>query len=234
MKLSIKNSRNADGDQGFDVLNGAPYTFAVKIGVLAIQGAVSEHIDVLRRLGVDTCEVRTADELEHADGLIIPGGESTTIGHVMKESGADKVFVRRVQGGMPVYGTCAGAILMAKKVSVPRQGQRVEYFPLMDIEIARNDYGRQVDSFIDEIDEIASCLTAGRRRYTPRNNMEAVFIRAPRIKKTGKNVQILAQYRSEPVMCREGNMLISTFHPELTADTRVHEYFINMVRSTLS
>lgn len=200
----------------------ATYNFAVKIGVLAIQGAVSEHVDVLRRLGVDTCEVRTAYELEHIDGLIIPGGESTTIGHAMKESGADKVFVRRVKEGMPVYGTCAGAILMAKKVSVPCEDQRLEHFPLMDIEIARNDYGRQVDSFVDNV--------IFRQNQ---DDMKAVFIRAPRIKKTGKNVQILAECRSEPVLCRERNMLVSTFHPELTGDTRIHEYFLGMVTRSL-
>ena len=194
----------------------------IVVGVLAIQGDVAEHCDVLRLLGTDTREVRTASELERVDALIVPGGESTTMGHVMKKCGADEVFVRRVAEGMPVYGTCAGAILMARKVLVPQDGQRLEHFPLMDIEIARNDYGRQVDSFVGEVmlDEKVFPLS-------PR--IKAVFIRAPRIKKTGKNVRILAEYRSEPVLCREGNMLVSTFHPELTGDTRVHEYFLGLV-----
>lgn len=232
-----KNSRSEDGDASFDVSYRASYTFSVKIGVLAIQGAVSEHIDVLRRLGVDACDVRTADELNRVDGLIIPGGESTAIGHVMKKYDVGEAFVRRVREGMPVYGTCAGAILMAKKVSVPEDGQRVEHFPLMDIEIARNDYGRQVDSFIAEIrleDKVFSlredAFINKMRIRSASLPLRMVFIRAPRIKKTGQNVRILAECRSEPVLCLEGNILVSTFHPELTEDTRVHEYFLDMVR----
>lgn len=187
-----------------------------KIGVLAIQGSVIEHIEMIKKLGLEPFLVHTRRELNNVDALILPGGESTTIGHIMKKFSIDKDFIKRVKEGMPVYGTCAGAILLAKKLI---GGQRTTHFSLMDIEIERNAYGRQIDSFIDKI----KIPLLGKIPF------EAVFIRAPKIKKTGKDVEILAEYRGEPIMCREGNILISTFHPELTNDTRVHKYFLNFL-----
>lgn len=187
-----------------------------KIGILAIQGSVIEHAEMIRKLGLTPFLVRTKKELNDVDALILPGGESTTIGHIMKKFSIDKDFIKRVKEGMPVYGTCAGAILLAKKLTGT---QRTTRFSLMNIEIERNAYGRQVDSFIENI----KIPLLGKTPF------EAVFIRAPKIKKTGKNVEILAEYRGEPIMCREGNILISTFHPELTKDTRVHKYFLNFL-----
>lgn len=189
-----------------------------KIGILAIQGSVIEHAEMIRKLGLTPFLVRTKKELNDVDALILPGGESTTIGHIMKKSSIDKDFIKRVKEGMPVYGTCAGTILLAKKLI----GRQTIHFSLMDIEIERNAYGRQVDSFIGKIILSSKVFSLPLR-------MEAVFIRAPKIKKTGKDVEILAKYRGEPIMCREGNILISTFHPELTNDTRIHKYFLNFL-----
>lgn len=188
------------------------------LGVLDIQGSVEEHLAVLQRLGVPTVSVKTLAELDRVDGLIIPGGESTTIGKLMKRFGLDEAIRRRVRArSLALWGTCAGAILMAKKV----RNQVPDTLGLMNIDIERNAYGRQLDSFETEL--AAPELNA--------KDLRAVFIRAPRIRKAAGTVQTLAYYKQEPAMLREDNMLVSTFHPELTDDVRVHQYFVALTAS---
>lgn len=191
----------------------------MKIGVLAIQGSVSEHLSALMRCGVPSCEVRDRASLSQVSGLIIPGGESTTIGKLLQIYGLDRDIVRRVEQGMVVYGTCAGAILLSKKTTAPEPN----LLRLLDIDTKRNAYGRQVESFATRI--LASAIFP--------KPIGAVFIRAPRIIRTGKNVEILARFRNQPVLVREKNILASTFHPELTDDMAVHRYFIGMVSQSM-
>ncbi len=185
----------------------------MKIGVLALQGSVIEHIDTLKKLKVNAVEVRLPEELDDLDGLIIPGGESTTIGDLMNQYGLDKGIVEKYNKGMSIYGTCAGAILLAKYVDFvqPKLG-------LMDISITRNGYGRQIDSFEADL----NIEKIGKFR--------GVFIRAPIVDCVHDGVKILAQFNNMPVMAEQGHLLITTFHPELTDDTRVHKYFIDMVK----
>ncbi|MBI5754951.1 pyridoxal 5'-phosphate synthase glutaminase subunit PdxT [Candidatus Peregrinibacteria bacterium] len=184
----------------------------MNIGVLAIQGSVSEHLSALKQCGVQACEVRDRKSLSEVSGLIIPGGESTTIGKLLKLYGLDVAIIERVAGGMPVYGTCAGAIVLSKKTT----GKKPNIVQLLDIDTARNAYGRQIESFSTQI----SAPTLSRKP------IPAVFIRAPKIIRVGKNVEILARFHNEPVFVREKNILASTFHPELTNDLSVHRYFI--------
>jgi len=185
----------------------------MKVGVLAIQGSVIEHVSALKRAGADdVSEVRTCEDLEKIDCLVMPGGESTTIGKLLGFEGLDKAIHKRVRAGMPVYGTCAGAILLAKTIS---GNQKAENLGLIDIDIERNAYGRQLDSFETDIEVLGVPF-------------HAVFIRAPRILSTGDDVEILAKYKSDTIMCRQRNILISTFHPELTDNFCVHKYFLKM------
>ncbi len=185
----------------------------MKAGVLAIQGSVTEHVSALKRAGADeVIEVRTCEDLEQVDCLAMPGGESTTIGKLLKLEGLDKAIKKRARAGMPVYGTCAGAILLAKTISGE---QKADNLGLMDIDVERNSYGRQLDSFETDIEVFGKLL-------------HAVFIRAPRILSVSDDVEILAKYKSDIIMCRQGSMLVSTFHPELTDDPAVHKYFLKM------
>lgn len=197
----------------------------LRIGVLDIQGSVEEHIAMLKKLGRKIIGVKTKEDLAKVDGLIIPGGESTTIGKLLKKYGLDEEIKKRsrVQASrnathapLVVWGTCAGAILLAKKV----RNRAPEHLGLMDIEIERNAYGRQLDSFSTEIDVP---VLGGKK-------VPAIFIRAPKAKKTSPAVKVLAQYCHWPVMLRQNNLLATMFHPELTTDTRVHEYFISLVQ----
>ncbi|MBP9718643.1 pyridoxal 5'-phosphate synthase glutaminase subunit PdxT [Candidatus Gracilibacteria bacterium] len=189
----------------------------VTIGVLDIQGSVEEHMAMLKKLGIPHRGVKTLEALEEVDGLIMPGGESTTIGKLLKLYKLDEAIKKRVKAKtLAVWGTCAGAILLAKKVEHPRP----DILELMDIEIVRNAYGRQLNSFIGEL----SIPAAGKKP------VPAVFIRAPIIKKVGKKVEILAQYEGIPMLVREENMLAGSFHPELTSDTRVHALFTNITK----
>ena len=183
------------------------------IGVLGLQGDFAEHISILRSLGVKAVDVRLPHHLNELDGLIIPGGESTTIGKLMKLYGMDKAIIRQYQNGMAIWGTCAGAILLAKKI----EGSDQPRLNLMDISIRRNDYGRQIDSFEAEV-EVGGI-----------GSMRGVFIRAPVIKETGEDVEVLAHYEGNPIVVRQGNLLASTFHPELSNSQKIHEYFINKV-----
>jgi 5'-phosphate synthase pdxT subunit len=184
------------------------------IGVLALQGDFREHIWALQRLGVEAFAVKTVSDLEKVDGLIIPGGESTSIGRIAQVTGVGEKIVQLAKEGLPIYGTCAGMILLAKRiVDHPEQYS----FRLMDIVVQRNAYGRQIESFEVYLD----VARLGR--------VKAVFIRAPKIVELGKGVEVLASYENTPVLVQQGKLLASSFHPELTDDLRIHEYFVKMV-----
>ena len=185
----------------------------LRIGVLAIQGDFAAHARALARLGVETVEVRRSEQLADIDGLIIPGGESTTMLKVMREEQMIDPIKDFARDGKTIFGTCAGAILLACDVHNPPQ----ESLGLIDIAVERNSYGRQTDSFIGQAE-----TTLGEKP------LEAVFIRAPRIIRTGPSVEVLSTIEGEPVMVRQDNILVATFHPELTADKRVHSLFIEM------
>ena len=186
----------------------------MKIGVLAIQGDFAAHKRALAKIGVDAVEVRRARELQQVDGLIMPGGESTTMLKFIEEENLADPIKQFARSGKPVFGTCAGAILLAREVHNPGQ----QSLGLIDISVERNAYGRQVDSFISAVD---SSFEGGL--------LEAVFIRAPRILSVGANVEVLAKLDGEPVFVKEGNMLAATFHPELTQDERAHRFFVEMI-----
>ena len=176
-----------------------------RIGILAVQGNFREHAEVLRRLGADPVEVRRPEQLEELEGLVIPGGESTAIMRLVRLyglEGAIRAFTR------PVLGTCAGMILLDR-----------EHLGLLDVEVARNAYGRQVASFEADLE------LAGDERP-----LRGVFIRAPRVVEAGPEVEVLAELDGEPVLLRQGRLLVASFHPELTDDTRVHERFLDLVR----
>lgn len=179
------------------------------VGVLALQGDFEAHRKALERLGAKAVEVRTAAQLANCDGLIIPGGESTTM---LKLLAAENLIapLREFAGAKPIYGTCAGAILIAKEVTHPEQ----ESLNLMDITVERNGYGRQMHSSIARIEVKAE------------EPMEAVFIRAPIIRSAGAEVEVLAKYGNDPVWVRQGRHMATTFHPELSPDLRVHRRFL--------
>ena len=184
------------------------------IGVLAIQGDFAAHARALERVGVRAAEVRRAVDLEDIDGLIIPGGESTTMLKLIAEDDLGRSITAFAREGKPVFGTCAGTILLAREVHNPRQ----DSLALIDIDVERNAYGRQVDSFIAEAE---TTLEGG--------PLEAVFIRAPKIRRVGASIDVLARIDLEPVFVRQGNVLAATFHPELAEDQRVHRLFAEMV-----
>ncbi|HEY3413445.1 MAG TPA: pyridoxal 5'-phosphate synthase glutaminase subunit PdxT [Armatimonadota bacterium] len=184
------------------------------IGVLDLQGAVREHIAVLERLGVDVRRVRLPQELEELDGLIIPGGESTTVGKLMERYGLDVAIQRRAGEGMAVFGTCMGMIVMAQRI----EGSDQQRLGLMDICVRRNAFGRQVDSFEADID-IPSL---------GEDPVPAVFIRAPIVLDAGPDVSVLGEWDGMPVAVRQERFLGAAFHPELTDDTRIHNLFVQM------
>jgi len=179
----------------------------MKIGVLAVQGNFREHAAMLRRLGVQPIEVRKPDQLEGLDGLVIPGGESTTFMRLMRLYGLEEA-VRAFE--RPILGTCAGLIVLDR-----------EHLGLLDVDVERNAYGRQVASFEADLD------LAGEREP-----LRGVFIRAPRVERVGGDVEVLAELDGEPVLLRQGRFLVATFHPELTDDTRVHRLFLDLVRAS--
>jgi len=191
-------------------------TRAKKIGVLAQQGDFSEHIALLRRLDVEAFPVRLAKELEGLDGLVIPGGESSTMGKLMKEYDLTEPVRGLAKEGFPILGTCAGMILLAKRVS----GLNLEPLGAMDIEVRRNAFGRQVDSFETDLE----IPVIGEPPF------RGVFIRAPFIERAGDGVEILARLpNGMGVAARQGNMVALAFHPELTNDLRLHAYFLSIV-----
>jgi 5'-phosphate synthase pdxT subunit len=188
---------------------------APKIGVLAVQGDFAAHAAMLESLGVETHEVRTVADLEKCDALVLPGGESTTQLQFLQEEGLFEAIKKFAENQQPVLGTCAGAILLATKVQRPSQ----ESLGLMDMIVTRNAYGRQM----------ASDVFLGTSKLEP-TPMEIVFIRAPVIENVGPGVEVLAEFGGKPVLVRSGNLLAATFHPELTSDTSVHRYFLDLVK----
>jgi 5'-phosphate synthase pdxT subunit len=189
---------------------------SVKIGVLALQGAFREHIVSIEALGVSAAPVRLPEQLEGCAGLIIPGGESTAIGKLMDTYGFYDAIARRHDEGMAVWGTCAGAILIARTVLDALPDQRS--LELMDIAIRRNAYGRQVDSFETDLD------VAGIDGPFP-----GVFIRAPWIEEVGEGVDVLARHDGRIVAARQGDLLATSFHPEITGDPRFHRLFVETI-----
>ncbi len=188
----------------------------MKIGVLSLQGDVREHLNILNKIGVEGVRVRTRDELEKVSGLIIPGGESTTIGKLLKRFNLLDIIREKIEKGLPVFGTCAGFILLAKEIE-PETGQ--PRIGVLNVKIRRNAFGRQIDSH--EVDlEIKGFDKP----------FHAVFIRAPIVEKVGENVEILSRTDRGVVFVRQKNILGASFHPELTEDTRIHEMFIKTIK----
>lgn len=185
----------------------------MKIGVLGLQGDVAEHVAALETAGATPVVVRRVDELGSVDGLVIPGGESTTIGKLLARFGLLEPLRRRVQAGMPVLGTCAGLILMASDVIGAEDAPH--RLGVLDVSVRRNAYGRQVDSFEAAID------VAGIDRP-----VQVAFIRAPAIERIGDGVEVLAEWEDRPVLVRQKHMLASSFHPEITGETAIHRAFV--------
>jgi len=186
----------------------------MKVGVLALQGAFREHREVLDALGVEAVDVRTPAELGALDALILPGGESTTMSALLDSSGVRAPLAERLADGLPVLGTCAGMILLAREVVDGRPDQ--ESFGAIDVAVRRNAYGRQRDSF-------EAALTVD---GLPGGSFPGVFIRAPRIESVGERVAVLATHEGVPVLARQGNVVVTSFHPELSGDLRLHEWFL--------
>jgi 5'-phosphate synthase pdxT subunit len=189
----------------------------MKVGVLALQGDVREHISSLIACGVDAVPVRRESEIQSIDALVLPGGESTTIAQLSEVFGIYDVLKQRIASGMPVYGSCAGMILLATEILDAKVGQKS--FGGLDISVRRNAFGRQVDSFESDIE-----FADGSQEL-----IRAVFIRAPWVEKVGDAVQVLASIDSHPVAVRSLTALATSFHPELTGDHRIHRYFIEHV-----
>lgn len=185
------------------------------IAILALQGTFIEHEKVLKKLNVDYFEIRKKEDLNKPmDGLIIPGGESTTIGKLLFDLDLFDILKNKIINGLPVFGTCAGMILLAKKID----NQEQTYFSTMDIEVIRNAYGRQLGSF----------YTLG--KFDNMENIKMTFIRAPYVKEVFNDTKILATIDNHIVAVRQNNQLAISFHPELTDEVRVHQYFINMIK----
>ena len=201
---NMSNMQNEDGKM-------------IKVGVLAIQGAVAEHLELLNQIP-DVCaqEVKYLDELNEVDGLIIPGGESTAIGRLLRDFNLLQPLKERILNGMPVWGTCAGMILVAKSL----ENDPTVHLGVMDITVERNAYGRQLESFTTEveIEKISS------------NKIPLIFIRAPYVTQVKSDVDILLEVNDHIVACQQKQMLATSFHPELTKDTSFHRYFINMIK----
>ena len=187
----------------------------MRVGVLALQGDFREHRIALERCGADVMEVRLPEHMEKVSGLIIPGGESTTIGKLMARWGLDKAIKDFAAQGKPIFGTCAGMIVIAKRIEAGDQ----ERLGLLDVLVRRNAYGRQVDSFEGDIEVPALGPPPVR----------GVFIRAPYVTSVGDGVEVLGKFDDKIVLVQQGKILASAFHPELTQDLRLHKYFLSMV-----
>ena len=191
----------------------------MKIGVLSLQGDYENHLNKLKELEVDSKKVRYADDLDLVDALIIPGGESTAIFNLIEKQGLYKK-INNFIASKPVYGSCAGLILLSSIIMNNNQSnKKIKSFKIFDTEIERNGWGRQIQSFIKEI-KIKSF----------KENYKAIFIRAPKIISIKKNIEVLSEFSNTPVMIKKGHALGTTFHPELTDDLRIHQYFLDMVR----
>ncbi len=177
------------------------------IGVLAIQGSVIEHLRILDLFDVEKIEVRTKEDLEKCDALILPGGESTTILSLLDEYKLDKIIVEKAKAGMSMYGTCAGMIILSK-------------LGLIDIEVERNAYGSQLDSFETTIYDVD-------KNQLGADNLKAIFIRAPKVISVGDNINVLAKYKKIPVLLQQKNILVSSFHPELAGEKSIYKYFLD-------
>lgn len=188
----------------------------MKVGVLALQGAVAEHIRSITLAGAEGVPIKKVEQLDGIDGLIIPGGESTTIGKLMRKYDFMDAIRQFSAQGKPIFGTCAGLIVLAERI----QGDEEAHLKLMDITVARNAFGRQRESF--ETDLPVKGIE---------ETVRAVFIRAPLILEVGAGVEVLSTYKDEIVTARQGHLLAASYHPELTDDYRLHQYFVEMVRS---
>lgn len=185
-----------------------------KVGVVSVQGDFGKHLEALRKIGAEAVEVRAAEELDDVGRVIIPGGESTTVGLLMERYGLGEALKQRAEQGMPVWGTCMGMILMARGVL----GRSDQYtLGMLDIDVERNAFGAQVHSFEDKV-EVAGLDEP----------VTGVFIRAPVVTRLGEGVEELATYQGKVVAVRQGNLLGTSFHPELTDDTRLHEWFCRL------
>jgi pyridoxal 5'-phosphate synthase pdxT subunit len=209
--------------------------FPVRIGVLAVQGDVREHISALSSLGEQVVGVRRPSELDDVDALIIPGGESTTMDKLVRAFDLQEPLRKRIAGGMPVYGSCAGMIMLADRIADARPDQ--ETLGGLDITVRRNAFGRQVDSFEEDL-HIPAIATVTTTPQGHPSTFKAIFIRAPWVEEMGESVQVLARVETGPatgrvVAIRAGNLLATSFHPEVTGDHRIHEYFTQMVRAAL-
>lgn len=183
-----------------------------RIGVLALQGGIEEHHHLLGQIqGITSLDVKYKEQLKEIDGLIIPGGESTTLGRLLRTFDLLEPLREKIKEGLPVWGTCAGMILLAREI----ENESTKHLEMMDITVRRNAYGRQMGSFevISEVEVVGKAVPM-------------VFIRAPLVTKVGANVQILAKVEGEIVACKEGNKLVTSFHPELTKDISFHQYFV--------
>jgi len=220
------------------VVNGAAYPWRVspspiRIGVLAVQGDVREHLHALAALGEQAIGVRRPRELDDVDALVIPGGESTTMDKLVRAFDLQGTLRKRIADGMPVYGSCAGMIMLADRIADARPDQ--ETLGGLDITVRRNAFGRQVDSFEEDLNipRIAERTTAPEGHPS---TFKAVFIRAPWVEEMGEGVEVLATVETGPaagrvVAIQQGNLLATSFHPEVTGDHRIHEYFTAMVRA---
>ena len=184
-----------------------------RVGVCAVQGAFAEHREMLERIGAEAAGIRGRADLKGLDALILPGGESTAQGKLLRELGLFEPMERMIADGLPVYGTCAGMILLAKNIA--NDGRR--HFAAMDITVRRNGYGRQLGSFI------------ARGEFAGMKGVEMPFIRAPYISAAGDGVEVLSEHEGLITAAREKNMLVTAFHPEVTGDERVHRYFLAMI-----
>jgi pyridoxal 5'-phosphate synthase pdxT subunit len=185
----------------------------MKVGVLALQGDVREHVAVLERIGVSVLPVKTTEDLQTVDALVLPGGESTTIGKLLARYGLLDPLSERARSGMPLFGTCAGMILMAADVAGDQDAPH--RLGLLDITVRRNAYGRQRESFEAELD------VAG-----VDSSVRAAFIRAPVVERAGEDVEVLARHEDRPALVRQGTLWASSFHPEITGEGRIHELFV--------
>ncbi|MEW6183288.1 MAG: pyridoxal 5'-phosphate synthase glutaminase subunit PdxT [Bacillota bacterium] len=186
----------------------------MKVGILALQGAFREHKWALEALGVDTCLVVKPDDIQACEALVIPGGESTTIGRLLDVFGLKEPLLQRTQAGMPLLGTCAGMILLAKEI----EGSAQTRLGLLDVTVRRNAFGRQVESFEADLDI----------PVLGEDSFPGVFIRAPYITRIGPEAEVLCRWENKVVLVRQGRVLAAAFHPELTGDRRLHEFFLTL------